>query len=162
MSKCSQQNHRELTGRFCSIHSFQLLQDFVVNPLWAGAGAARTKPLFCAAQRRRVPAPRMNHGPSGHETHGVNSNEWSDFYRLLLKTLKDLNYNEKKSWSKPKQTGLGSSPLQFITGADEREAGAKKKAPARLHPSAASGNISGEESTPRVNRLQSPSRIFMS
>lgn len=160
MSKCSQQNHRELTGRFCSIHSFQLLQDFVVNPVCAGAGASPAQSHCSAEHKGEASWPRMNHSQSGHETHGVNSNEWSDFYRLLLKTLKDLNYNEKKSWSKPKQTGLGSSPLQFITGADEREAGAKQKAPARLHPPAASRNISGEESTPRVNRLQS--RIFIS
>lgn len=91
MSKCSQQNHRELTGRFCSIHSFQLFQYFVVNPLWGGQHKA------IVLLGTKEPAPRMNHGPSGHGAHGVNSNERSDFYRLLLKTLKDLNYNEKKS-----------------------------------------------------------------
>lgn len=129
--------------------------------LWLTLCVPAQAQSHCSAEHKGEASwPRMNHSQSGHETHGVNSNEWSDFYRLLLKTLKDLNYNEKKSWSKPKQTGLGSSPLQFITGADEREAGAKQKAPARLHPPAASGNISGEESTPRVNRLQS--RIFIS
>lgn len=99
MSKCSQQNHRELTGRFCSIHSFQLFQDFVVNPSCAGAGGSPAQ-RHCSARHKGAAeprTPRMNHGPSGRETHGVNSNERADFYRLLLKTLKDLNYNEKKS-----------------------------------------------------------------
>lgn len=128
-------------GDFAQSIVFSYYKIFLVNSLPPGAGAParRTKALFCRGTKEARPGHRrMNHGPNGHETHGVNRNEWSDFYRLLLKTLKDLNYNEKKSWSKPKQTGLGSFPLQFITRADEREAGAKKKAQARLQPSAAS------------------------
>lgn len=57
MSKCSQQNHRELTGRFCSIHSFQLLQDFAVNPLWAGAGASPAQSHCSAGTKERRPGP---------------------------------------------------------------------------------------------------------
>lgn len=75
MSKCSQQNHRELTGRFCSIHSFQLLEIFLFNPPAPGAAAAHKGIVLPRHKEPRPGHRRMNHSPSGRETRGVNRNE---------------------------------------------------------------------------------------
>lgn len=102
---------------------FSYYEIFLVNPLHPSWGGTQR---HCSAAHKGGASGQhcMNHDQDGHETHSVDRNEWSDFYRLLLKTLKDLNYNGKKSWSKPKQTGLGSFSSQFITRTDERKAGA--------------------------------------